>query len=144
MNTNPEAAPRPRVLVVDDEPAILFTLKRILEHTGYEVQTASSGREGLIAFQQGPWDLVTLDRSMPDMNGEEVAAEMTRVAPQVPLILITGFPQAVLRPGLFNAVLGKPFRPAELLQCFSQVLARHAEGAGQLPQGGRMAGCGCD
>ncbi|MEI9898456.1 MAG: response regulator [Chthoniobacter sp.] len=143
MNTNPETDARVRVLVVDDEAAILFTLKRILEHAGYEVQTASSGREGLIAFQQGGWDLVTLDRSMPEMNGEEVAAEMKRIAPQVPLILITGFPHAVVQPGLFNAILGKPFRPAELWHTFSQILARRRGSAGQLPQG-RMAGCGCD
>jgi len=142
MNTNPETGARPKVLVVDDEAAILFTLKRILEHSGYEVQTAASAREGLTAFQQGPWDLVTLDRSMPEMNGEEVAAEMRRIAPQIPLILITGFPQAVLRPELFDAVVGKPFRPAELLQCFSAALARRAVGSSQLPQS-RMAGCGC-
>ncbi len=141
MNANTEATARLKVLVVDDEAAILVILKRILEHAGYEVQTASSGREGLTAFQQGPWDLVTLDRSMPEMNGEEVAVEIKRVAPHVPLIQITGFPHAVLRPELFDAVLGKPFPPAELLQCFSQTLARRAGGAGQLPQS-RMAVCG--
>ncbi|MDR3403732.1 MAG: response regulator [Chthoniobacter sp.] len=142
MNTNPAAEARVKVLVVDDETAILFTLKRILEYSGYEVHTASSGREGLSAFQQGQWDLVTLDRSMPEMNGEEVAAEMRRIAPHVPLILITGFPNAVLRPALFDTVLGKPFRPQELLQCFTEALVRRAKGAGQSPPF-RMAGCGC-
>ena len=142
MNTNPTADARVKVLVVDDETAILLTLKRILEYSGYEVQTASSGREGLNAFQQGQWDLVTLDRSMPEMNGEEVAAEMRRIAPQVPLILITGFPSAVLRPALFDAVLGKPFRSQELLQCFTEALARRDKAAGQSPPF-RMAGCHC-
>lgn len=110
-----------KVLVIDDEPAILFTLKRILEHSGYEVATASSGLEGLTAFQEGHWDMVTLDRSMPGMNGEEVAVELRRLSPQTPLILITGFPGAVVRPQLFDAILPKPFRPAELLERLAQL-----------------------
>jgi DNA-binding response OmpR family regulator len=116
------------VLVIDDEPAILFTLKRILEHAGYGVYTAQSGQEGLDVFQQGNWDLVTLDRSMPMMNGEQVAAELRRVAPHLPLILITGFTTAVVRPELFDAVLGKPFRSAELLDLVASVLAKHRSG----------------
>lgn len=121
MNTNSHEKTRVKVLVIDDEPAILFTLKRILEHSGYEVGTAPSGREGLSAFQEGHWDLVTLDRSMPDMNGEDVATELRRLSPQTPLILITGFPAAVVRPQLFDAILPKPFRPAELLERLAQL-----------------------
>lgn len=124
MNTNTGHDSRLKVLIVDDEPTILFTLKRILEHAGYEVHTAQSGREGWQAFQQGQWDLVTLDRSMPEMNGEEVAAEIRRVAPKTPIVLITGFTSAVVRSWLFDAILGKPFRPTELLECFAQVLAK--------------------
>jgi len=126
MNTNSEHGGRLKVLVVDDEPTILFTLKRILEHGGYEVHTAQSGREGWQTFQQGQWDLVTLDRSMPDMNGEEVAAEIRRVAPKTPIVLITGFTGAVVRTWLFDAILGKPFRPAELLDHLRLVLAKYA------------------
>src|SRR5260221_561233 len=83
MNTNSESDAHAKVLVVDDEPAILMTLKKILQYAGYEVQTAQSGREGLNVFQQRQWDLVTLDRSMPDMNGEEVATKMKQMAPNV-------------------------------------------------------------
>lgn len=128
MNTNSVADPRGKVLVIDDEPAILFTLKRILEHAGYGVYTAQSGEEGLSAFRKGHWDLVTLDRSMPTMNGEEVAAELRRIAPKVPLVLITGFTTAVVRPELFDTILGKPFRAAELLDCLANVLAKHKSG----------------
>jgi len=124
MNTNSDPDARVKVLVVDDEPTILFTLKRILEQAGYEVHTAESGREGWNAFQQGHWDLVTLDRSMPDMNGEEVAAEIRRVAPKTPIVLITGFTNAVVRSWLFDAILPKPFRPMDMLQRFREVLAK--------------------
>ena len=144
MNTDSAAGTQAKVLVVDDEPAILITLKKILQHSGYEVQTAQSGREGLDAFQQGTWDLVTLDRSMPEMNGETVALKMRQIAPHVPIILITGFPNAVLRRDLFDAVLGvTSFQTAELLQSFTQALGKHAGGGSQLPES-RMAGCICD
>ena len=116
MNTHSEGDTRLRVLVVDDEPTILMMLKKLLQPAGYEVQTAESGREGLRAFQQGTWDLVTVDRAMPEMNGEETATQMRNIAPEVPIILITGFPGAVVRPELFDAVLAKPFRSTELLQ----------------------------
>jgi DNA-binding response OmpR family regulator len=125
MNTNSEHDGRLKVLVVDDEPTILFTLKRILEQAGYDVHTAQSGREGWQTFQEGRWDLVTVDRSMPDMNGEEVAAEIRRIAPKTPIVLITGFTGAVVRTWLFDAILGKPFRAVELLEHFRQVLAKH-------------------
>lgn len=127
MNTNSTGETRVKVLVIDDEPAIVFTLKRILEHAGYDVTTAQSGAEGLAMFHQGQWDwdIVTLDRSMPGMNGEEVAAEIRRIAPTVPLVLITGFTKAVVRPEVFDQILPKPFRAAELLECVTQLLARH-------------------
>jgi len=139
MNANSSSSTRGRILVVDDEPAILMMLKRLLQPEGYEVQTAPSGREGLNAFQQGPWDLVTVDRAMPEMNGEEMAAQMRNIAPKVPIILITGFPNAVVRPELFDAVLAKPFRSAELLQSIAQTLAKRSGSIGQIPQA-KMAG----
>ena len=142
MNTNSESDAHAKVLVVDDEPAILMTLKKILQYAGYEVQTAQSGREGLNVFQQRQWDLVTLDRSMPDMNGEEVATKMKQMAPNVPIIMITGFTNAVVRPELFDAVVAKPFRPAELLERFAQALGKHSGGTGPLPQS-RAAGSIC-
>jgi DNA-binding response OmpR family regulator len=126
MNTNSEDHPRPRVLVVDDEPAILVALERILQHVGYEVRTARSGSEGLEAFREGSWDLVTLDRAMPGMNGEEMATELRRLAPSLPIVLITGFPQAVVRRDLFDAILPKPFKLNELLAKIAKAIAAHS------------------
>src|SRR5271156_18494 len=105
MNTNSEGDTPARVLVVDDEPTILLMLRKLLQPAGYEVQTAPSGREGLDAFQRGQWDVVTVDRAMPEMEGEEVATKRRNIAPRVPIILITGFPGAVIRPELFDAIL---------------------------------------
>jgi DNA-binding NtrC family response regulator len=127
MNANSQAAPRGRVLVIDDEVAILTTMKRILQNAGYDVQTAASAHEGLELFGQEAWDVVTVDRSMPEMNGEEVACEIKCRAPNVPIILITGFPGAVKRPALFRTIIGKPFRMDELLLCLADCLLQSGE-----------------
>jgi DNA-binding response OmpR family regulator len=125
MNANSEPANCGRILLVDDEPAILITLQKILSEEGYEVQPAQSAREGLKLFGQTSFDLAILDRKMPEMNGEELAAELKRLSPTLPLILITGFPGAVTRRDLFYTVMGKPFRTAELLKCISMALAQN-------------------
>jgi len=130
MNANPQTANLGKILVIDDEEAILITLKKILRTAGYEAQTAQTGREGLDLFGQGAWDVVIVDRKMPGMNGEEVAAEMKRLAPAVPIILITGFPGAVTRHDLFHAILGKPFRPPEFLQCLADARRRGSDDRG--------------
>jgi CheY-like chemotaxis protein len=115
---------RGRILLVDDEPAILITLQKILSLEGYEVQSAQSGREGLKLNEQTAFDLAILDRKMPEMNGEELAAELKRLNPSMPLILITGFPGAVTRRDLFYTVVGKPFRTPELLKSISMALTQ--------------------
>ena len=132
---NPNAQPNvvPKILVIDDERAILMTLEHILHAGGYEAELATSGREGLAMFHQGKFDLVTVDRAMPDMGGEEVAAEIKRIAPEMPVFLITGFPGAVHRKELFRAIFGKPFRSAELLESIATALARAEKNEPDLP-----------
>ena len=130
MNANPPTANLGRILIIDDETGILITLKKILLTAGYEAETAASGRAGLDLFAQGSWDAVIVDRSMPEMNGEQVAAEIKRLSPPLPIILITGFPGAVTRHELFHAILGKPFRPTALLQCLTDALPRRSEESG--------------
>ena len=124
MNANSEPANRARILLVDDEPAILITLQKILSLEGYEVHSAQSAREGLRLHGQTAFDLAILDRKMPEMNGEELAAELKRLTPSIPLILITGFPGAVTRRDLFYTVMGKPFRTPELLKSISLAMAQ--------------------
>jgi CheY-like chemotaxis protein len=123
MNANSQNANAGKILLIDDEAAILITLNKILRGAGYETHTATNGRDGLALFQRETFDLIILDRSMPEMNGEEVAAAIRHVAQGLPIILITGFPAAVRRPDLFTAILGKPFRSPELLKSIAQALS---------------------
>ncbi|MGO9305761.1 MAG: response regulator [Candidatus Korobacteraceae bacterium] len=78
------------VLCVDDEDAIRGLLEAILEQVGYNALVASSGREALRLAAQHRADAVILDYAMPDMNGGEVAREMKRLRPDVPIILFSG------------------------------------------------------
>jgi DNA-binding response OmpR family regulator len=81
-----------RILVIDDEPNIRTMMRLALEFAGYELETASDGKEGLEKFGDGSgWDLVLLDQRMPGLGGTEVQAEIRRRAPGTHLILITAF-----------------------------------------------------
>ncbi len=83
------------VLLVDDEPSIRATLKQGLELGGYKVIEASDGVEGFGAFvrHRSSIGLVMLDLTMPRMGGDEVFEEIHKVAPEVPVILMSGYSQ---------------------------------------------------
>jgi len=121
-----------RVLLVDDEASIVDLFGMILRNAGYFVRTALDGAAGLSLFESASWDLVITDRQMPRMDGERLAQEIKGIAPKTPLILITGLALGELRPGLFDAVLRKPFSKAALLASVEDVLQ---EEPAAIPQG---------
>lgn len=108
-----------RALLVDDEPMILWILSETLESAGHDVGTANDGEQGLARFQEAEWDVVVTDRSMPRVNGEEMAASIKRLSPQTPIILITGMKSAVGDASPFAAILQKPFRAIHLLNAIA-------------------------
>lgn len=81
------------ILLVDDEPVIVQMQHQILGHLEYQVTGFTSSAEALAAFQKHPeqFDLVLTDMSMPGMNGEQLAREITAVRPDIPVIICTGF-----------------------------------------------------
>src|SRR5687767_8607197 len=103
------AAKTQHVLIVDDDSALLYLLQRVLRNAGYTVAVAESGSAGLRLFREQAWDLIILDRAMPEMGGEELAKIMRVHTPNIPLVMITGLIDLVARRELFNAVLRKPF-----------------------------------
>ncbi|HET7040977.1 MAG TPA: response regulator, partial [Gemmatimonadales bacterium] len=86
-----------RILVIDDDRTLLEMTRTTLERQGYRVKAMGDPVEAVAAFAAAPgeWDLVLTDRTMPRMNGEEVAREILRVCPQTPVIMCTGFSDAV-------------------------------------------------
>jgi two-component system, OmpR family, response regulator len=115
---------KPSVLLVDDEEEVRRVMGRCLSAAGYLVDIAGDGRDGLRMFKEGSWDLVIIDRLMPEFGGEKLAEEVRSIAPEIPMILITGLVRADSKVELFDEVLRKPFFPAELLAATTRVLQR--------------------
>ena len=94
-----EALPKgkERVLVVDDEPAVVEMTSDTLKRLGYQVTTASSGQEGWEKFEKTPgnFDLVLTDHVMPDITGMRLAEKMLELRKDMPIILFTGYSETV-------------------------------------------------
>jgi len=86
-----------RILLVDDETDLVEVVKKMLELLGYQVTTRSSSLEALAAFQAEPdrFDLVITDQTMPRMTGINLAGEILKIRPDIPLILCTGYSETV-------------------------------------------------
>ncbi len=86
-----------RILLVDDEEQIVRMVQIILERLGYQISAHLRSTEALAAFRASPgsFDLVVTDMSMPEMTGEQLAAELMRIRWDIPLILCTGFSEKI-------------------------------------------------
>lgn len=79
------------ILVVDDDPGILYVLEEFLTGLSYIVVTASNGKEALEKFNKQRIDLVIADVQMPLMNGLELMKWIKSKSPRTPVLLITGY-----------------------------------------------------
>ena len=84
------AASHARILLVDDEEAILQTMRSILETEGYAVETASGGREAVELFRNAPCDVALCDVKMQGMDGIELLVALREITPELPVIMISG------------------------------------------------------
>lgn len=82
----------PVILCVDDNAAGLFTRKLLLEAKGFRILTASDGPTGLAIVDREPVDAVLLDYKMPGMDGDEVARRLRSTHPNIPIVMLSGFP----------------------------------------------------
>jgi PAS domain S-box-containing protein len=109
--------PRLRILVVDDDPLLLKSLRDILEADGHDVTAASGGQDGIdrfrAALQRGAaFGVVISDLGMPYVDGRKVASAVKNLSPPTPVILLTGWGQRLIAegdvPAHVDRVLGKP------------------------------------
>src|SRR6202453_4515763 len=108
-----------RVLVIDDDPALRFTLEAVLSDAGLVVEASDGGVNGLAAFDAHGADVVLTDLAMPDMDGMQVLARMRAGDPSVPVIMLTAHGServavAAMKAGAQD-YLPKPFDPDELV-----------------------------
>jgi len=76
---------RPRILVVDDDPAVRMMVTEALRHEGYEVVSLADGAAGLETAAHQLFDLIVTNRFMPHMSGEELAARIKELYPGLPI-----------------------------------------------------------
>ncbi len=117
-----------KVLIIDDEQSLLITLEMLFSSEGYEVVTASDGREGVRLMEQrgGLPDLVITDIRMPDMDGMQVLRHVRKVDPWLPVVLITAQADKddaikACNEGAYH-FLEKPFQNHKLLQVSSEAV----------------------
>ncbi len=95
-----------RILAVDDDPAICFLLDQMLSSLGYRVSAFESSPDALEAFRARPgeYDMMITDLSMPAMTGVELAGEVHAIQPELPIMILTGYPDHTVSPDARQAV----------------------------------------
>ncbi|MBI4788342.1 MAG: response regulator transcription factor [Chloroflexi bacterium] len=121
------------ILVVDDEDSLRISLTLILERAGYAVNAAAHARDALRYVQARAYDLVFLDLQMPDMDGMTLLAEIHRLCPELPVLILTAHATLesaieAVRHGARDYLL-KPVDPPRILARVREVLSEQAQPA---------------
>jgi len=108
---------RQKILVVDDDNALLILLSIMLSRLGYEVASADGGKTGLSIFLKNEFDMVFSDYDMPGMDGVAFACSIKKSSPRTPVVIMTGAGrETVLSRNSIavDEVISKPFTLAEI------------------------------
>jgi CheY-like chemotaxis protein len=124
------------VLLVDDDPILLRSLREILEMDGHQIVAADSGQGGINAFRLSMepngqhFSAVITDLGMPHVDGRAVAAAVKKASPGTPVILLTGWGERLLAQGRtiphMDRVLSKPPRLRDLRKALRELVAARA------------------
>ena len=128
----------PRILLVDDEPNLLASVKALLDSSGYDVTTAMSGRGALQAVEQQPPDVMVLDLGLPDMDGAEIC-RLVRDGRALPIIVLSARAAETDKVRALDAgaddYVTKPFGAQELL---ARIRAAVRRAAAVVPASGQL------
>lgn len=112
-------AKKQQVLIIEDDSAILNILTRTLEGAGFQVAAAATGAEAVAQYREGGADAIILDLKLPDMTGADVLARIAPAAKDVPVLLMTGYPDSeMVMQAIENGpvvLLAKPTPPDRVL-----------------------------
>ncbi len=126
------------ILLVDDDPLILKSLRDILEADGHRVTAADGGQNGIDTFSAAlkadkPFDVVITDLGMPYVDGRKVAAAIEAIAPATPVILLTGWGKRLLSdddiPPHVDRVLSKPPKIQDIRSALAALVANSPRAA---------------
>jgi PAS domain S-box-containing protein len=128
-----ESPGRHTVLMVDDDPLVLASAASMLEDLGHAVVEAASGRQALEILRAGAKvDLIVTDQAMPGMTGIQLAAEVRRLWPGLPVLLGTGYVERAEMAASGLPLLGKPFGQAELAAAIEACLSATGQAGGNI------------
>jgi PAS domain S-box-containing protein len=119
-----------RVLVVDDEEALVAVTSEVLKHFGYEPVGCSDGDAALAAFDAGRIDAVIADEVMPGISGTQLARALRRRRADLPIVLVSGYTGPILSERALAAgvteILKKPVQSRDIASALARVLRRAA------------------
>jgi len=113
-----QTVPAPSIVVIDDDPAMRLSCRKILDKSGYRVETFEDGASGLEGVERLKPDLVIVDLKMPGISGLEVISRVLEADPSAVIVVITGYATIdtaveAMKAGAYD-FLPKPFSPDEL------------------------------
>jgi DNA-binding NtrC family response regulator len=116
----------PKILVIDDEKLIRWSLKEILAQEGYDVDTIDSAGEAIKLAKDIPYDLIIADLEIQDENGIEMLKRIKEFRPEVKTIILSAHPKLSIQPEFGDlevlATIEKPFKSDQLLSIAKKVL----------------------
>jgi CheY-like chemotaxis protein len=146
LRNSPSSSTHGRILLVDDNANGLMARKTVLEEVGHKIVAATSGADALEHFAKQKFDLVVTDYKMPRMDGLELIARLRRLAPDLPIVMVSGFVDALgmneTSTGADAVIQKSANEVSHLLRAVSRLLrrkpARKAAG-GEIPKVKRKA-----
>ena len=135
----------PRILIVEDEPAIVLSLEEDLRRQGYETAVATDGEQGIARGKEPTWDVILLDVMLPKVDGFDVCAELRRAGVTTPIILLTARLQEAEKVlGLESGADDYVTKPFSLRELRARIRAQLRRGAGGAERIVRFGECEID
>ena len=117
------------ILIVEDEPDICWALERVLHSMGYVSATATSGKHALRLKKRRSFRLALVDAKLPDVDGIELAEQLRKHQPDLPVILISGYfyedddtVQQSIGSALICEFIGKPFALSQVREAITRAV----------------------
>jgi CheY-like chemotaxis protein len=122
-----DAEPKATILIIDDDPSFLDTMRTVLAAEGYNVLASSTGPKGLdmVRYARGDVGAILLDFNMPRFNGAETLPFLRKLSPKAKVLAVSGMKSNELPPDFREGVdrfISKPFTNAALLKSLEEIL----------------------
>jgi nitrogen regulation protein NR(I) len=132
-----------KVLLIEDDPAIVVTLRRVLTEEGHQVEIETRGDSGLDRARTDPFDVVITDMKLPGLNGLDLVRQLRTARPRLPIILITahGTTETAIeatKSGAYDYLL-KPFEMPELIELVERAVTNSRLMSEPVELGGQTA-----